>query len=177
MVSIFQYIVEAPSIAYRFGYRSWYNPELREFIPVFTSHGGAVKEKPELYGVTSEEIADLKNSAEFQSLSSYSATELYKFLAMKHGWIRIAGQDRQNPGKYMIFEGGKYSGKAIRRLVKLFFTELHGELHKMAIKIDKIETKFEDKNDIRKYITTGVLPNEIDIDKFNGDPNFGELQL
>jgi hypothetical protein len=123
----YQSLLEAAwKLSYKFGYRSWYNPANGEFVPVvgINNHVQQVMKNPEEFGVTPEEL---------QGATGKDRDPVVMNAVCAKGWIRVAGQNRNNPNQCMFFEGA--SASQMIKLLRMFWEDQGGELKTAAIKV------------------------------------------
>ena len=124
-------IVEANwEYSYKFAYRSWYLPSEKRFVRVnaYGSHVAEVASKPEEFGLSREQVSEEKPKDRDPAIMD---------LMCSHGWVRIAGADRNNPQKYMIFEGADL--QVLLAVMKMFYYDQKGELAAASIKVRNLD--------------------------------------
>lgn len=123
-------LVEAAyKLAYQFAYRSWYNTATGEFVKVnaFGSHAKDAAENPEKYGLSPDFFGDLDP----KDVKDRDPRVLGPMCGA--GWIRIAGEDRNNPQVHIIFEGADLD--QLKKLARRFFSDMGGELRNVTLKL------------------------------------------
>lgn len=147
--------------SYQYGYRSWYLPSSNTFVNVgsFGSHVREVATKPELFGLTADQITNQSPKDRDPDIMN---------LMCANGWIRIAGKDRNNPNKFMIFEGADLV--QLLRLMKFFYNDQKAELEAVAIKVRSLEgnagTEYKfDGEQIKDAVNKKILPAPFKIDR------------
>jgi hypothetical protein len=113
-------------LGYQYGYRSWWNSHTNEFVKV-SPHGSHAKDavnEPEKYkmefpGIEPKTVVD----RDPRILGPMCAA----------GWVRVAGQDRNNPNTFMIIEGADIN--VLKKLAKRFFMDMDGELKNVTLKV------------------------------------------
>lgn len=122
----YQSLLEASwKLSYGFGYRSWYLPAENKWIKVMAgSHVKEVLANPAEFGVTPEEL---------EGGTDKDRDPVVMNAVCSKGWIRVAGQDRNNPNVYMIFEGA--SATQMIKLLRMFYEDQQGKLMNAAIKV------------------------------------------
>ena len=158
-------IVEANwQYSYKFGYRSWYLPSEQRFVPVspFKSHVADVAEDPEKFGLSREQVAEDRPADRDPEIMD---------LMCGKGWFRIAGADRQNPQKYMIFEGADQA--VLLAVLKMFYYDQKGELQAASIKVRNldgtggIEYAMRSPDEIKSVVMRKQLPQGMPVDAFD----------
>lgn len=140
-------------LAYKHGYRSWYNYNDDVFVNVSggKDHVGMVLDNPDMF-----------NFPRFENIGDITASDIKDFM-FSSGWIRIAGSDRNNPDKYIVFEGDNLN--EIHRLLRRFYHDMSGEIKVSAIEIKEngsnsgIEYAFQNTEMIKAFVMKKELPN------------------
>lgn len=83
---------------FRMAYRSWYNFRTEQWVAVSPS-GSHVKDvlaNPEAFGIPPEEL---------EGGTDKDRDPVVMDAMCRHGWIRVAAAERNDPGKFIILEG------------------------------------------------------------------------
>lgn len=148
-------------LGYQYGYRSWWNSNTNEFVKV-SPHGSHAKDaanEPEKYGIEFPEIDP-------KTVVDRDPRILGPMCAA--GWVRIAGQDRNNPNRYMIFEGADLA--VLKKIARRFFSDMDGELQALTLKMRSgdghagQEYTFRSPDEIKAaLVMKGEMPTAYDI--------------
>lgn len=155
------------NLSYKYAYRSWYHPLTNTFLMVSgwgMHHSKYVAQNPEQFGLTPEQIAGA------DPVRDRDATIMD--LACGNGWIRIAGQDRNNPDHFMIFEGN--DPDALFKAVRLFYNDQQGALQNVSVKVRSgdghggLEYSMRGSEAVTAYVKRRVLPTPHQFDATGG---------
>jgi len=149
-------------LAYKYGNRSWFNTNTEEFIKITgagNNHALMVFNNPELFDVSVEDIAHL---TKVRDRDPYIMS-----LVCNMGWIRIAGQDRNNPQRYMIFEGNNMDD--IHLIVRRFYSDMARSLENVTVKIrtginSGMEYPFRGVSSVTDFVRNKTLPEPKSLD-------------
>lgn len=130
---------EAVSI-FRMAYRSWYNPANEEWVAVSPS-GSHVKDvvaDPTKFGLTFEDLglppgglseANTRTAADLTA----DRNPVVMTAMCSRGWIRVAASERNDPGKFIIFEGMNL--RAMEDLFMTVYVAFRGKIDNTAFKV------------------------------------------
>lgn len=156
------------NLSYKYAYRSWYHPETNTFLTVSgwgMHHSKYVAENPEKFGLTSDQVAGADPEVRDRDATIMD-------LACANGWIRIAGQDRNNPDKFMIFEGT--DPDALFKAVRLFYNDQQGALQNVSVKVRSgdghggVEYSMRGSEAVTAYVKRRELPEPHHFDASGG---------
>lgn len=140
-------------LAYAYAYRSWYNPQSNTWVKVVgaNNHCSMVMKNPQEFGMTAEDL---------QGATGVDRDPVILDAMCAKGWIRIAGQDRQNPNRGMIVEGA--SGTQMIKLLRMFNEDMDGKLMNFAMKVRGARANKEylvqGNDEVQQALESGKLP-------------------